>query len=170
MKKLLLGAIVLFLFAASISVVEISCQKIHAQGNRPESPAGGGTETVLFTKSDIYSITPYSTRDSTYTDSMGIVRTITIVTHADTTYIPNLYICAIDGSNVRQIPLTGTISFYATSAKLTANGDSIVIVGDDRTYYPYASQGLYTCDTYGAGLKQIVPAAYKGYTTLNDVK
>jgi hypothetical protein len=160
MKKLLLGAIVLLLFAVSISIVQ-SCQKIQAQANRPQSPASTGT--ILFTKETLQSITPPVTVTHT-NDSTGY--TYTTITPADTIYGVNLYVCNIDGSNIRQIPLPTTMSFDIFHAKLTAGADSIVI--SDAVLLD--ESGLYTCAIDGSGFKQIIPDSYKAFIQVNDVK
>ncbi|UAY51185.1 TolB-like translocation protein [Ferruginibacter albus] len=151
MKKLLMGAVVLFLFAVSISIIEISCQKSDAQPAPTTS-----TRTVLFAKPAIKSI-------------IG----------TDTTYLgANLFVCNIDGSNARQIPISLPSSRYILAANylgytacLTPNADSVVFNASSSNGGNAVS--IYTCALDGTGLREIVVGVNTGlhdFPYLCDVK
>jgi len=163
MKKLLLGAIILLLFATSISLVEISCQKIHAQVNRPLSPSPTGT--ILLEKYTISQIIP---KTITTTDSITNVTTTTTI--YDTLYSGlNLFVSNIDGSNVRQIPIPSAYSIVSNYARLTSNADSVVF----EVYGTGYATGIYTCALDGTGLTEVVVpngTGTLGRTILCDVK
>ncbi len=139
MKKILFAAITLILFATAIFIIQ-SCQKVHGQG----SP-GNSTGLILYGKAT-YGIVNAGTDSST------------------NFYIPALYVCNVDGTDSRQIPINlpnGLIITLSTPGTSLCNGGKGVVFTTARVgmggALVYGS--IYSCNLDGSNLKEITQGA-----------
>ncbi len=152
MKKLLFGAISLFLFAISIAVVEISCQKTVAQANTTTP----GSHFMLYHTGRNDSIIYTFPIDDTSAHDKKMV-----VYYPKATY----YISDINGGNEKIIPVNIPSGMSSGDyAKLTDDGTVLVFSlysqEAPKTYndYPPRVYSIYSCNVDGTNLKQIKEA------------
>lgn len=168
MKNIVLGAIVLFFLALSITLVEVSCQKLVAQPGGQTSSSSSGQ--VLYIQATVFQIIPF-----THTDSAGNV----INDRIDTLYAHDIYTCNFDGNNRTKIPITLAPGLeIGGGPKFTSNGSAIifdvgagsVFVNGQYTRENSDLAGIYTCNLDGSGLKRIVeqPQGIVGSVSVAD--
>ena len=142
MKKILYGSIVLCLFAFTIAIIDISCQKTIGQTTNPPGETNG---YILFEKSTEQKVT-----FTTQTDSGSI--------STDFSYYPFQYSTTdLNGNNEMQIPITVTGNLYVgDGGKVSSDGSTIVfkvLSKPDET----GSQNCYTyaCSLDGSNLRKL---------------
>jgi len=145
MKKILYGSVVLCMFAISITLVEISCQKSISQSSNSNSEDAKGN-FILYAKTNETKIPIVTHTDSgTYTSYIN--------------YYPSEYYRAnLDGGSEMKIPIAVPDNLYiGTGAKLTIDGNTIVFnvytkpTGDQTPGQCY----VYACSLDGTNLRKV---------------
>ena len=145
MKKIFYGSVVLCMFAISITLVEISCQKSMSQSPNP-NPGDENGNVILYAKTDEVKISVVTQTD----------------TGAYTSYI-HYYQCEyyrsdLNGGNEIKIPIVVPDNLYVgVGAKLTIDGNTIVFnvytkpTSDQTPGQCY----VYACSLDGTNLKKV---------------
>lgn len=145
MKKIFYGSVALCMFAISIMLVEISCQKSISQSSNSNSDAEKGS-FILYAKTNETKIPVVTQTDSgTYTSYINY-------------YPSEYYRTNLDGGGEMKIPIVVPDNLYiGTGAKLTIDGNTIVFnVYTKPTGDPTPGQCyIYACSLDGTNLRKV---------------
>ena len=146
MKKIFYGSVVLCLFAISITLVEISCQKTMSQSSNPGTANGNGN-FILYAKTSWAKIPVVTQTDSgTYTSYISY-------------YQSEYYRSDLSGGNEIKIPIVVSDNLYVgTGAKLTIDGNTIVFNVYTKPTASDQTPGecyVYACSLDGTNLKKV---------------
>jgi hypothetical protein len=143
MKKIAQAILFLTLVGVLILSTQISCQKANAQ--TPTNQTVAAANLILLGKGIQVAGQPY-------TDSGKVIQT--------TVNTIQFSVANIDGSNIRQIPITLPSSLYVgsvygttSSGYLTPGGQTIVFNVHDQPNKVFA---IYSCSIDGSNLKKVI--------------
>lgn len=171
MKKILLSTIVLFAFASSIILFEVSCKKTAiAQSSFTLTPAttsklGGvipdGTSISVDASGKISTVN----NGTTSQNKIIYVKNIPLISNPSSgQFQGQIWIANSDGTNAKQISIvlpSGLFVAYTTFVKLSPDQKTIFFAVDDFTGKDYS---FYSANIDGSNAKVIVPADGNGGT------